>query len=98
VRLAGRGRDELTGRDAVAWASANVSRGAPVTVVDCVRWAGRPHSTARGRAASCQCWWHPITGRKAAPPGVIGNDIDWLPPRSHGQPAPDQRALPVSSW
>ena len=85
----------LTRRDAVAGgyddllhddvnAELKVSRGAPVTVADCARYVGQPTQYGVGRGCQLSVLMVLDHGRKAAPPGVIENYIDWLRPRLHG--------------
>lgn len=94
----------LTRRDAVAGgfddllhdddiAELKVSRGAPVTIDDCVHYLGQPTQYEVGRGSQLSALVVFDHGRKEAPPGVIDNNIGSLKPRLHGLDDPRYPSL-----
>ncbi|WP_194904368.1 hypothetical protein [Catenulispora rubra] len=89
-RVAG-GFDDLLHDDIIA--ELKVSRGNPITVDDCARYVGQPTQYGVGRGSQLSVLVVLDHSRKAAPPGVIDNYIDWLKPRLHGLADPRYPAL-----
>lgn len=76
------GFDDLLHDDVIV--ELKVSHGPPVTMERCARYLGQPAQYGVGRGSQLSVMVVFDHGRKAAPPGVIDNYIDWLPPRLHG--------------
>lgn len=85
------GFDDLLHDDVIA--ELKVSRGAPVTVDDCVHYLGQPTQYGIGRGSQLSVLVVFDHGRKEAPPGIIDNYIDWLKPRLHGLDNPRYPSL-----
>ncbi len=87
------GFDDLLHDEVIA--GLRVSRGVPVAVEDCARWLGQPAESSAGRRCLPPVLVVPGHGRKAAPPGVIGSNIDLLRPRL---PGPACAGPPGPGW
>lgn len=85
------GFDDLLHDDVIA--ELKVSRGAPITVDDCVHYLGQPTQYGVGRGSQLSVLVVFDHGRKEAPPGVIDNYIDWLKPRLCGLDDPRYPSL-----
>jgi hypothetical protein len=75
------GFDDLLHDDVIV--ELKVSHGSPVTMERCARYLGQPTQYGVGRGSQLSVLVVFDHGRKAAPPGVIDNYIDWLRPRLH---------------